>query len=348
MSEDFWMSALRNFGFIRFLILFCAFNYFFHHKIFFDKILVIWSFTLLIMMADTYIESFTGTNMLGYGETYGKRIVSFFRNEPIVGGYINAFYLIIVGYFFSLRSKFSTNKYLIFLISLSFLLAIFLTGERSNAIKAIFGFLIFYFINDNFKIGEKLFSILLALIIIGSLIYKSDFLKTRYDTQLLKPIFTVYQITIKKMNIEETYFKEPFKSLYLDLYKSGFSVFKKYPFFGVGNKNYRIETCSENKKYNYVCNTHPHQTYLEFLSEHGFIGTMVILLILFTLIFGKIKIIFQSKNYIQIGCCIFLLSTFIPFLPSGSFFGDYNLTIFWLNLSLMYSVNKKTNIFSKD
>ena len=38
-------------------------------------------------------------------------------------------------------------------------------------------------------------------------------------------------------------FKE--NNQYVRLYKSGFSVFKNYPVFGVGNKNYRLETCKK-------------------------------------------------------------------------------------------------------
>ena len=62
-------------------------------------------------------------------------------------------------------------------------------------------------------------------------------------------------------------------------------------------------------------------------------------------IFSKVKIILASQNYIQIGCLAFLSVIFLPLLPSGAFFGDYNLTIFWINLSMMYSVEKKTNIY---
>ena len=359
ISENFSLGALRNFGFIRFLILFCAFNYFFYHKSFFNYILIIWALTLFIVMIDIYIESFTGKNILGYGELYGKRIVSFFKDEPIVGGYVNAFYLIVVGYFFSLSFKSSKNyNYLILLVSISFLWVIFLTGERSNAIRAIFGFVIFYFINNHFKIKEKLISVVLVLILFIFLINNSDFLKSRFKGQILDPIVITLQSKILKINQEELdkdlYNKHGFRDTYSDLYDSAFHVFKDYPFFGVGNKNYRHVTCNKNKdgiylsnlNPNYVCSTHPHQVYFEFLSEHGLIGTIVLLYIIFNLFFSKIKIILQSKNYIQIGCFIFLCNLFIPFLPSGAFFSDNSLTIFWLNLSLMYSINKKTNIFS--
>ena len=53
----------------------------------------------------------------------------------------------------------------------------------------------------------------------------------------------------------------------------------------------------------------------------------------------------MSKNYIQIGSFIYLLINFIPLLPSGSFFSDFNLTLFMINFSIMYAVNDKTNIF---
>ncbi|MDB4157529.1 O-antigen ligase family protein [Candidatus Pelagibacter sp.] len=348
MSKEVSIGALRNFGFIRLVILFCAFNYFFYYKNFFNKIFVIWSLTLLVVIIDTYIESFTGRNILGYGEEYRERIVSFFKDEPIVGGYINAFYLIIIGYFFSLKSKFSGNyKYFILIVSMCFFLAILLTGERSNTIKAILGFFVFYFVNDYFNIKEKLFSIFILSILFVFLINSSNFLNLRYKSQLVDPIISLYQSKVNNTEYDETILKDIRKSLYFAHYQSGLSVFKSYPFFGVGNKNYRLEVCIENKKPNYICDIHPHQTYFEFLAEHGLIGTVILLFIFFNLIFSKFKIILESKNYIQIGSLIFLLSPFLPFLPTGSFFGDYNLTIFWINLSLMYSISKKTNIFQK-
>ena len=137
-------------------------------------------------------------------------------------------------------------------------------------------------------------------------------------------------------------------NIYIKLYKSGLNVFKNYPFFGVGNKNYRIESCKDKKdiiKYDYQCTTHPHQTYIEFLAEHGIVGTLILLSIFFYLIFKNLKIIILSKNYIQLGCFINLLINFTPLLPSGSFFSDFNITLFFINFSLMYALNKKTNIF---
>ena len=346
ISKDFSMSANRNFGFIRFGILFLAFNYFFYNKDFVNRVLIVWVLTLTILSLDTYIESIFGKNILGYGEAYGSRIVSFFKDEPIVGGYINGFYLIIIGYLFYIKKNTTSKyKYIILVISILFIIAIILTGERSNSIKAISGFFLFYLFNDFFKFKEKIFSILLLILLCIFLINSSEFLKVRYGLQFFDPIVSTLQLNskIQKNEIKVNTLKD---NIYLRLYQSGFEVFKKYPIFGVGNKNYRVETCLKEKKPNYICTTHPHQLYFEFLAEHGLFGSAVLFFILFNLIFGKIKIILASKNYLQIGCLIFLTTSFIPFLPSGAFFADYNLTIFWLNLSIMYSIGKKTNVYT--
>jgi len=349
ISKDFSMGAIRNFGFIRFGILFLAFNYFFYNKNFLMKVMIVWIITLFILSLDTYIESVFGQNILGYGEAYGSRIVSFFKDEPIVGGYINGFYLIIIGYLFYINKNISNKyKYIILIFSIFFIIAIILTGERSNTIKAIFGLFLFYFFNDFFKIKEKIFSILLLILMLIFLFNTSNFLKLRYGGQFSKQISSFFQ-TKNELNkrYEFNEYKKEFRNnLYVRIYESGFEVFKKHPIFGVGNKNYRVVTCSNEKKSKYLCSTHPHQIYLEFLAEHGLIGSVILFFILFNLIFSKIKIILNSNNCLQLGCLIFLITSFIPFLPSGAFFADYNLTIFWLNLSIMYSIENKTNVYT--
>ena len=350
ISKDFFLSSARNFGFIRFVILFCAFNYFFYNRDFFIKVFTIWTIILTILILDTYIESIFGKNSLGYGGgEFGNRIVSFFKDEPIVGGYISSFYLIIVGYFFTISKEYPQKyKNIIVIISIFFLVAIFLTGERSNSIKALVAFLIFYSINDLFKLKYKIISIASLLALIVLLFTSSNFLKNRYYNIYHQfsnnETSEIHKLFVMSEEKKRMYFLD--NNLYVKIYKSGIKVFKQNPFFGVGNKNYRIacENKSFDKRYN--CTTHPHQVYFEFLAEHGIIGSIVLLSILLHLIFTNLRIIILSKNLIQVGAFAYLIINFLPFLPSGSFFSDYTLTLFWINLSLMYSIEKKTNIYS--
>ena len=214
-----------------------------------------------------------------------------------------------------------------------------LTGERSNSLKALIGIIIFISMIDYVKLKQKILIFISIFAIFFFAINFSDYLKFRYIDLIYSKI---------KLKDERKEFLD--KSIYITLYKSGFYVFKNNPWFGVGNKNYRIETCDPKKnsiQKEYRCLTHPHQVYIEMLSEHGIIGTIIIMSIFFYLAFRIIRKIIDSKNYIQVGCLVFLLINFIPVLPSGAFFNNYNLTLFMINFSLMYAVNKKTNIFSK-
>jgi O-antigen ligase len=162
------------------------------------------------------------------------------------------------------------------------------------------------------------------------LILNSQFLKSRFVSQTKHILFE--------------------NNLYSKLYKSGFEVFKNYKVFGVGNKNYRVETCTNinldiEKKDLYFCNTHPHQIYIEMLAEHGIIGSIFIFFIFYKIIFSKIFIVFKERNYVQIGSLIYLIFTFTPLLPSGAFFSDYMLTLLMINIAIFYCSNEKLNIF---
>ena len=331
ISIDMSSGVYRNFGFIRILILFVAFNFFFHQTLFFSKVFKIWLITLLIVAFDVFFEYFNGVNLLGFPEMReNQRLVSFFKDEPIVGAYMYGFYLLLIG--FLMNENFFRQKNIIFLLLIILFLAIFLTGERSNSIKAFLGIFLLIFFFKEIPKKIKLISIIFALSSLVILISNSDNFKMRYAVQIKSALGD--------------------NSIYFNLYKSGYQVFKNYPIFGVGNKNYRIESCdnfekeNKNEKYeDYLCTTHPHQIYLELLSEHGIIGTLIILFIFFRLIFSKILSVLKNLNYIQIGSMIFLLLTFLPIIPSGSFFNDFAITIFAINLSIFYASNKKFNIF---
>ena len=65
-------------------------------------ILKIWAIIFFIILVDTYIERFTGSNIFGFGkleidgipQPYGDRVTSFFRTEPITGAFLCGFALL--------------------------------------------------------------------------------------------------------------------------------------------------------------------------------------------------------------------------------------------------------------
>ena len=347
ISIDITSGIYRNVGFIRFILFFLMVNYIFFINGKNSIILKIWAIIFFIVLIDVYIERFTGSNIFGFGkleingvpQPYADRIISFFRTEPIAGAYLCGFCFIVIGYIFNFLKSQNNFKIFGFLILLLSLFGVILTGERSNGLKALIGFIIFISMIDYVKLRSKIIIFLSIFIIFFLTINLSDYVKLRYVGQFLSEIKTEDQ-------------REKFleNSLYIKLYKSGFHVSKNNPWFGVGNKNYRIETCDKKKNSiykEYHCLTHPHQVYIEMLSEHGIVGTIIMISIIFHLMFRIIRKVIESRNYSQAGCFVFLLINFIPILPSGSFFNNFNITLFMINLSLLYAVNKETNIFSK-
>ena len=139
-----------------------------------------------------FLKGFYGTNILGYGAidtSHGSRIVSFFKDEPIAGAYINGFLFLILGYIsLVLKKRGDFYKYFSLLFFVLFLISVLVTGERSNTIKAILGFSIFFLFLDFFKIKFKLLFFFLIISLISSVIIKSDFLKNRYIGQLYNNI----------------------------------------------------------------------------------------------------------------------------------------------------------------
>ena len=347
ISLDISSGIYRNLGFIRFILFFLMINYLFFINEKSLNILKTWSIIFFIVLIDIYIERFTGSNIFGFGkieingisQDHGPRVTSFFRNEPIAGAFICGFCFLVLGYILSFLKSPKILKIFGFIIILVCLIGIMVTGERSNGLKALIGLLIFVSIIDYVNLKNRIFVFLAILTVFFFLVNFSDYVKYRYVDQ--------FYSKIKTQDDREKFLNN---SLYIKLYKSGFSVFKNYPWFGVGNKNYIVETCDIKKNLihkEYLCSTHPHQVYVEMLSEHGIIGTVIILSIIFYLIFRIIRKIIDGRNYIQAGCLIFLLINFVPILPSGAFFNNFNITLFMINFSLMYAINKETNIFQK-
>jgi len=356
ISQDPSLSYIRNLGFIRWVIFFAALSYFFR-LVSLKIIFKFWSFFIIIIVADIFLEVYRGSNFLGYVSPYGNRVVSFFKDEPIVGGYLNAFYLMIIGALFNFfQSKSNKYFFLIFGLSLLIFLAIFLTGERSNSIKALISFLLFYNLFDRLSFKKKFLGFAILVILIVTALFSSHFLKIRYVNQLFSPYYLSYteegEVDVVGNIMRRSILTNFDDHVYYKIYKTGISIFKDEPILGVGNKNFRLVSCKlaveenkENKK-EFICTTHPHQTYIEFLSEHGLVGTIIILSIFFSLIFKNYRSMINSNNYLQKGCFAFLVVYFVPLLPSGSFFTDYNLTLFMLNLSLYYASDTK-NLLKK-
>lgn len=331
ISLDYSMSLSRNLGFVRMIILFLAINYFFNIKYFFKKVFLFWSFFLCVLVFDIFYEFYIGQNIFGFKGDYGNRIVSFFKDEPIAGSFVSAFFLLIGGFYLN---EYKKHKFWIIFFIIIVLISILFTGERSSFLKSLAGFIIFLLFFKEYTSKSKILFALAIIISLLSIITHSDFLKHRF----------IKQFKVIIISVEDNH--------YIRLQKSGLEVFYENKLFGVGNKNYRVDTCKnpsleKQKFYVKYCSTHPHQVYLEFLSEHGLIGFILLMFIFYKIIFSKIKATLNSKNYIGLGALCYLVFTFTPIIPSGAFFNDFSLTLFFINLSIFCASNSNLNHSSR-
>ena len=328
------LALLRSFGFIKYVI------YIFAIKHLLDKnknkkiLFTFLSFVVLITSFDIYFEYIYKKNIFGFRSDDPTRIASFLRGELKIAHFLLGFALVSIGYYFE-KCKNKSYKFIIagyvFLILL--LISIFLTGERANSIRSFICIFIFaLLVKNSFKFKK----ILIICIVISPIIiyFSSDRIRERFEMYL----------STKHGN--ENFLQTFHKSHHGAHYFTAVEIFKSYPAFGIGNKNFREECSNEkynNKTYARIrerCSTHPHQIYLELISEHGIIGSAIILFVIFYSIFKSFIVYNKKNNLIHLGATLFVASTFIPIIPSGSFFTSFDATIFWFNFGVMLSYNK--------
>ena len=199
--------------------------------------------------------------------------------------------------------------------------------------------------------STSLISILVTLIIF--LIYSSYYPQHFGDSIKTRLIDFTYQQFNAKEN--ETYFEENIQELkytafaknfriysieHQSFYESSISIFLNNKLLGVGPKLFR-EKCKDERyqvklKHNSGliyngCQTHPHNFYLQLLSETGIIGTIPIIIFFIYLSYLLLKHLIKKylyhKNYLTNYDLILIVPLFIiflPILPGHNFFGSWN------------------------
>jgi O-antigen ligase len=117
---------------------------------------------------------------------------------------------------------------------------------------------------------------------------------------------------------------------------TGYEIFKDYPLFGSGLKTYR-EVCSFDIYDNipsldkdYRCTTHPHNYYIEIISETGLIGFSLFLISIYLII--KNNLFSKIENLNKISLLPVLIFLF-PIAATNSFFTNWIAIIFFFILS---------------
>ena len=334
-SNNFGLSSPRviKFFFIIFFIVSFRFLVLNLEKNQINKIYKIWSIIFTIIIMDLIIEFFKGTNIIGLSSQMpGWRLASFTGMESVIGNYFYGFALITLAYFYQ---NISNKKYLNLLLAIFFIIISLIIGERANFIKTFIIIICFIFLVYDFSLRSKIFSIVALISLVFIFINFNSSYKSRY--------FSTHLLTILEKNGLSNYLQT---SQYGAQYNVAIEIFKDNPVFGVGIKNYRIENLNskyddlKHKENRLRWGTHPHQIHLEILSETGLFGYSCFFIFISLSIFFSIKSYLINRNIYQLSGILFILTSMLPLLPSGSFLSTYTSSIFWINYAMMMAYIK--------
>jgi O-antigen ligase len=334
-------TFITTLGYIRFFIFVFAVGYFINKYPFILKGLFI-SFSLCfsILIIDGFVQYFNQGNLFGMKVDATSRVSSFFGDELILGSYLSRLYPIYFGISILL---FGDKFKKILFVSIIFIFAeiiIFLSGERSA----------FFYLNLSaifMLIFLKNFKVLRFIIMISGFLIL--FIIININTAAKKRIIDQ---SVRDMGFSQTYDKKYiFTQRHHEHYIAAYNIFLDNKFFGIGIKNFK-NVCGEKKyKTEYSCSTHPHNFYLQFLSELGLFGFLFIIFSLFFLIYNLLKHLYfkyYKKIYYfddyQICLLAAVLITIWPFVPTGNFFNNWLNVIHYFPLGLiLFNKNSKTS-----
>ena len=296
-----------------------------------NKLFKIWSVIFAIVVFDIIFELIFKSNTIGLNSFMPGRIASFAGNELNIGHFFSAFCLFFMSFIYTNFKNISLNLF----IGICLIIISFLIGERSNFVKAIIIISAFIFLIHEINIKFKILSISALIIFFMVFLNFNQGYKTRYVSQFTN-ILTKGGINF--------YFDN---SIYGAHYNVAKEIFKDNKFFGVGIKNFRIESFSSkyddlnHKENNKRGNTHPHQIHYEFLAETGLVGYLSFTIFIFFSCYLAIKTFIKNRSLYQLSAIFYVMISLLPLLPSGSFFSTYSSSLFWLNYAIMVSYIRK-------
>jgi len=294
-------------------------------------IIKFWLVLVLLVSFDVIYQYFFLKNIFGL-PIRGVRPSGVFGKELIVGAFIAYISVPIIFYYFKKFNNINLKEKILYSLIYLFLFAtVALTGERLSFLIFFVSSIIIFIFNTNLK---KFILLSMSLIIFLIIIY--------FNSSSFNSRFKDFN------NILANFYD----SSYGRLWESGYLLFEKKIIFGVGLKNYRVDCDNQidprPESIPQFCSTHPHNFFLEILSETGLVGFSIFFIFFFYLIFylkNRIRYLKSDLNFkkyssLLYGNILILLIYIWPLKTSGSFFTTWNSSFFWLNLGIALLITK--------
>lgn len=359
-------NVLKSILFLRYFILFLTVNILVTKKLFnFNLFFKTTFISLSFIGADVIIQFIFGFNIIGFA-LHENHASSLFGDELIAGGYlIKFFYFFLIFLFILFKDNILKNDIpFIFLISLFFIATIF-AGNRMPIILFLVGLFLFFFLTNQKK-TQIIISFILCITIFAINYKFDDSFRWQFE-RFDKASTKIYKNLRNKILVEELKIETKSESIdkihvesskHYKIYITAIDSWKDNKIIGGGIRSFRIN-CKKYinlneqdmmelipsiyEKQDRTCESHPHNYYLEVLTDTGLAGVLIIFLIICHIIFRSYKVYIldrNSKNFL-IFLTIFM-SLFVEFFPlqsTGSIFSTFNATFIFLILGLIWNLH---------
>ena len=337
-------NLVKSFTFIRYLFFYFSIRLIIEKDYFDIKTFFISSGICVIFVSlDLILQFYSGKDIFGFPKAHHK-LSGPFGDELIAGSYLQRFCLFLfflIPFFKNLFSK----RNLILILLLLFILMFFSIVIAGNRMSVILFIILFVFLFLNEKQLRKFVIILVPLILILFFtLYKFypniKEMTDHFLTLSLEIIFSLDEI-YNNPNLD-------FSNMYLKEFYLGYMTWKENIIIGGGINSFYL-----NCKINYdICTSHPHNYYLEILSELGIIGICVVSIIFVKLlhIYFKIKSNFNLsyENNVITAFALLLLVEMFPLKTTGSFFTTGNASYIFLLIATIVGLSNKFIHYKKN
>ena len=318
-------SFSRSVAWLRFATLFAAaVTWMIQSRSDLKLVAVLWGSTIAFSIIDGLVQLLRGTSLTG-NPMYGTTRITGPLDRPNIGMFVTRIgfpLLAAAPLLLGLRARSAYIVAAATAISLAFIL---LTGERSAALLSVAalgaagigGILVF----PRYRL-HGLAVLFLAGSIGAAVTVASDRIWGR----------------IQDLGEVLKHFSE---SHYAELFSIGIDIWRNYPIFGAGMKNFEGSCWAISApKVSDGCPSHPHNAYIEWLAETGVSGlsgyvVFLLLLLLATLPLLRRGLVAQLTGLLVASCFIVLL---FPLIATQSIFSNWPALVFWLSLSLTMAI----------
>ena len=338
-------TTIKSILFLKYLLLYIVLRFLIEHKnVSLNFFLITCSLSSLFVCFDIFYQYINGKDIFGF-ETIGtgRKLGGPFGDELIAGGYIQRFSIFA---FFTLPiifTKFSNqfSKYLIPILFSIFAFGIVLAGNRMPMLLFLLSMSLIIIFQ---KKTRKFF---IPFIFLFSVIFLILF----NSNNQIRTHFLGFHDKIVKMGlaVKNKDFDNKKTPQYLKEFSTFYDTWLMNKYVGGGIKNFRFYCHVRpniKKDSKFICNMHPHNYYLEILTEIGLIGfaiVVVVFLSTFYLTFIR-KYFFISplnNNNLIIPFIFLFIAEIFPIKSTGSFFTTGNSTYLFLILGLMIGLMRK-------